>query len=184
MDAFEYLSVLVSIVLGLGITQLLVGFARWLTHRGRYRVYSPAIAWAAFLLLLHIQTWWSMYGMRQYSNWNFLQFSVVLLQPIVLFLLAAIVLPGADATHDDLREYFRYQRKWFFSLLLSLVGISLLKDLVRDTLPAPLNLGFHAVFASLSLAGLAWAGDRAQRVAAWVALSAFTVYIAILFAEL
>jgi hypothetical protein len=48
MGAFEYLSVLISIVLGLGITQLLLGFSRWLEQRKSFRAYGPAIAWSGW----------------------------------------------------------------------------------------------------------------------------------------
>lgn len=64
MQPFDYLSVLISIVLGLGMTQILQGFAAWLSQRDRFRSYSPAVLWAITLLVAHIQTWRSMFGMR------------------------------------------------------------------------------------------------------------------------
>ena len=50
MDAFSYLSVLISIILGLGITQLLTGLGRLMQVRRRTRLYGPAVAWVALLL--------------------------------------------------------------------------------------------------------------------------------------
>ena len=99
MDAFSYLSVLISIVLGLGITQLLSGMARWVAGRAEVRLYAPAVCWAFTLLLIHVQTWWTMFPLRLHKDWTFLQFAVVLLQPSILYLLAALALPtaaGAD----------------------------------------------------------------------------------------
>ena len=46
MDAFSYLSVLISIVLGLGVTQLLTGFGRLIEARDRVRSYGPVLIWA------------------------------------------------------------------------------------------------------------------------------------------
>lgn len=185
MDAFEYLSVLISIILGLGITQLLLGFARWLERRGSFGAYPPAIAWAAFLLLVHVQTWWSMYGLRHHADWNFLQFAVVLLQPIVMFLLAVLIFPSAGAVERDLRANFLEQRPWFFGLFLALLGVSVLKDLVRtDSLPSPANLGFHGALAALALAGLTLNGERAQSWIGYGACALFSLYIALLFAVL
>lgn len=43
MDAFAHLSVLISIVLGLGITNLLMGLARIVQMLGRVTVYWPTI---------------------------------------------------------------------------------------------------------------------------------------------
>jgi hypothetical protein len=91
MDAFEYLAVLISIILGLGIAQLLGGFGRWVEQRGACQPFAPALIWAGILLLIHIQTWWSMFGLRFVTQWTFVRFAV-LLQPIVLYLLAVLVL--------------------------------------------------------------------------------------------
>jgi hypothetical protein len=109
VEAFEYLAVLLSIVLGLGITQLLAGFGRWLEQRRIFRPYWPSIAWGAFLLIVHVQTWWSMFGLRHWGSWSFLQFSVVLLQPAILFLLTILVFPSANASELDLRKTFLLQ---------------------------------------------------------------------------
>ncbi len=117
MDNFSYLSVLISIVLGLGITQLLSGFGRWVKNRSSFPAYAPTIVWSAVLLLMHIQTWWSMYGLRFHTDWTFFQFFVVLLQPIVLFLLSSLVLPSTASSVGDLRRNYELQRKWFFALL-------------------------------------------------------------------
>lgn len=71
MDQFNYLAVLISIVLGLGMTHILSSFGRWLENRGTFQAYGPAIAWAGIVLIVHVQTWWSMFGMRNHIHWTF-----------------------------------------------------------------------------------------------------------------
>jgi hypothetical protein len=181
MDPFAYLSFLVSLVLGLGITQLLMGFSRWLEQRKAFGAYSPAIAWAAFLLLVHFQSWWSMYGMRDFIDWNFLQFSMVLLQPILLFLLAVLVFPSPTAPDQDLRANFLHQRPWFFGLFLTLLVTSLLKDVVRrGRLPEATNVGFHVAAMVVAALALASKDERLHRWIGGLALALFIVYIAVL----
>ena len=97
MDAFSYLSVLISIILGLGITQLLTGLGRLLQARGGTRLYGPAVTWIALLLLVHVQTWWTMFGLRGVRGWTFGAFLMVLLQPAVLYLMAALAVPDVSA---------------------------------------------------------------------------------------
>lgn len=186
MDPFEYLSVLVSIILGLGITQLLAGFGRWLEHRGTYRLYGPAIAWAAALMLVHVQMWWSMFGMRYWGeDWNFLQFSAVLLQPAILYLLTILAFPGPASTELDLRSNFFAQRRWFFGLFLAMLVVSVIKDLVRNgSLPEPANLAFHAVFFVMGAVALGSERDRDHRVIAYGGLFMLLVYIVSLFGRL
>jgi hypothetical protein len=57
MDEFSYLSVLLSVILGLAVTQILKGFRGLLLSRARIRLYWPVIAWGALLLLVCFQHW-------------------------------------------------------------------------------------------------------------------------------
>lgn len=185
MEPFEYLSVLISIVLGLGITQLLAGFGRWLEQRATFRAYGPSIAWAAFLLVVHVQTWWSMFGLGYWEEWNFLQFSVVLLQPIVLFLVTVLVFPSSSAAELDLRTNYFAQRPWFFGLFLALLVVSLLRDLVRmGHLPEAANVAFHGLLFAIGGAALATERDVHHRVLACTALLVILAYVVLLFAQL
>lgn len=185
MDEFSYLSVLISIILGLGITQLLSGFGRWIEQRAVFRAYGPAMAWAAMVLLIHIQGWWSMFGLRNHRDWTFLQFGMVLLQPITLYLLAALVLPGTNAPELDLRSNYFVQRRWFFGLLMALLVISVLKDLtVNGELPSPANLAFHGVLFATSLVAVLTERESYHRFFAYSSLAFMATYITMLFARL
>jgi hypothetical protein len=185
VEPFDYLSVLISIVLGLGITQLLAGFGRWLEHRATFRAYGPSIAWAAFLLIVHVQTWWSMFGLRHWTDWSFLQFALVLLQPILLFLLTILAFPSAGSPDLNLRAYFFLQRPWFFGLFLLLLVVSILKDLVRQGhLPSAENLAFHGIFFVVGAVAAATKKEALHHVLAYSALAVVIAYIALLFAVL
>ncbi|MES1210820.1 MAG: hypothetical protein ABUL63_00670 [Acidobacteriota bacterium] len=184
MDEFNYLAVLISIILGLGITQLLSGFARWIEQRSAFRAFGPSILWTATLLVVHIQTWWSMFGMRNHPDWTFVQFCLVLLQPIVLYLLAALVLPSSTSELDLKANYFG-QRRWFFSLLVLLLTVSLLKYLALEgRLPDATNLAFHVALALLSAVGIATENLTVHRLLAYSTPAAIAVYIGLLFARL
>ena len=52
MDEFSYLSVLLSVILGLAVTQILQGFRGLLLSRARIKIYWPVIGWAFLLLLV------------------------------------------------------------------------------------------------------------------------------------
>src|SRR5438046_2602424 len=115
MDAFSYLSVLISIILGLAITQILQGARGVVIGRREVSNYWPVLVWAGLLLLINVQSWWAMYGLRQLQNWTFVQFSVVLLQSILLYMLAALVLPDIrPGERSDLKTHYFEQHRWFF----------------------------------------------------------------------
>jgi surface polysaccharide O-acyltransferase-like enzyme len=186
MDQFSYLSVLISIILGLGITQLVTGLGRLIQVRHRVTLYTPSLGWVALLLVVHVQTWWSMFGLRNQREWSFGQFFMVLLQPLVLSLLAALVLPDINAdTHANLRENYFAQSRWFFSMMVVLLVVSLTKDVVLSgSLPQPLNVGAHVVFIAVSVAAAITRREWYHRVLAPFALLLMVAYIALLFARL
>ncbi|MFI4920656.1 MAG: dTDP-4-dehydrorhamnose 3,5-epimerase family protein, partial [Gammaproteobacteria bacterium] len=105
MDAFSYLSVLIAIILGLAITQILKGFRSLLHAREHVRMYWPSLVWAVLVLIIAVQSWWAMFGLREYRDWTFLAFSVLLLQTALTYMLAALVLPDFNAHRSvDLRK--------------------------------------------------------------------------------
>jgi hypothetical protein len=118
------------------------------------------------------------------SDWTFLQFGTVLLQPIVMFLLAVLVFPGAVTSSRNFREYFFEQRQWYFGLLATLIVVSALKDVARGTFPVGVNLAFHLLFGAGALAGFTWKNERLHHGLAYGTLILFAAYIAVLFAKL
>ncbi|HTE47360.1 MAG TPA: hypothetical protein VK636_19065 [Gemmatimonadaceae bacterium] len=186
MDQFNYLAVLISIILGLGITQLLSGFGRLLQGRQRVRLYWPTLAWVGLLLVLHVQTWWAMFGLRTLRSWSFLGFLLVLLQPIVLYLLSALALPDANSeTATDLRAHYYAHSRWFFGFAVALLVVSLTRDRVlAGSLPGSLNIVGHVLlFLGWGIAAI----TRRETYHRWVAV--FTIvllvgYIAVLFSRL
>jgi len=186
MDAFSYLSVLLSIILGLAITQALQGFRGLMLARSRVRIYWPSVAWAILLLVLDVQVWWAMYDLRLRRDWSFLDFAAVLAQTIPLYLLAGLVFPDIRTEGTvDLRTHYYENHRWFFSLLVLLLVISIGKEAILiGRLPAPLDLAFQLTFVAGSLFGALNSREWCHK--ALVPFSAIVIlsYIAALFAHL
>jgi hypothetical protein len=186
MDAFSYLSVLLSIILGLAIAQVLQGYRAVLLARRRVRLSSPVLIWSGLVLLFATQAWWASFGLRDRAHWDFLSFAIILLQMILLYMLSAVVFPeiGSD-DRVDLVDHFDRHRKIFYGFLIAMLLVSILKDLVLSHhLPEPENLAFHAAFAATALAGISIANRRIQTWIALIGAAEFLLYIALLFAKL
>ena len=186
MDAFSYLSVLLSIILGLAIAQVLQGYRALLLARGRVRLSTPVLIWSGLLLLFVTQAWWASFGLRQRMNWDFLSFAIILLQMVLLYMLAAVIFPEVEpGDRVDLVDHFDRHRRIFYSFLIAMLMVSVLKDVVLDhRLPSPLNLGFHVLLGATAPVGI---GVRSPRVQLWLALfgvAFFVAYIALLFAHI
>jgi hypothetical protein len=187
MDEFGYLSVIISVILGLSITQLLQGITQVINHRDRVRIYWPTMGWAVLLLLVDIQAWWAMFSLRRVQDWTFLQFTVVLLEAIVLYVLAALVLPGIGREEEviDLRAHYFRHVGWFFGSLAILLVDSLLKDLViTGSLPNALNLGFHLLWIATGLIAAFTRNVHYHKAFVCVSFAMFVAYIVVLFTHL
>jgi len=186
MDAFSYLSVLISLILGLAITQVLKGFRGLMHARSRIRGYWPTVLWGVLIIVISVQSWWAMFGLRHHEEWTFLEFAVVLAQTIVIYLLAALVLPDIFGDSQvDLREHYYNHRRWFQSMLAILIAISIAKQLlIEHKLPRPADLAFHLVFAAAGISGALIENPRYQEFLAALAAFSIFAYIAFLFEHL
>ena len=186
MDAFGYLSVLLSIIIGLGVTQLLTSLGRVIRHRDRVRVDWLPILWSIVLLVVFVQVWWSMFGLRRQNDWTFGAFLFILGQTCGLYLMAAVLLPEQIETDSvDLAEHYQRQHRWFFSFLVATLILSLLKDrVINGRFPGGDNLGFHIVMLALSLSSILISSRRYQEASGIVAAGIIATYIALLFPRL
>lgn len=142
MTPFEHLAVLISIVLGLGLTHLLTTVQRLVQARGRVRLYWLPLVWVGLIFVGLIEWWWASFALRQHAVWNFFYFLFVLLSPVTLFLAASFVLPEvAPGESVDLRTHYYDSRRWFFAMTAA--GPAL--DAVRRGLQAGSWTDFGAV---------------------------------------
>lgn len=186
MDAFGYLSVLISIILGLAITQVLQGYRALLLARERIHADPAPLVWSGLVLLFAAQAWWASFGLNQRRNWDFLGFAVILLQMGLLYMLSALVLPDVpDEDRVDLAGHFDRHRRAFFAFLIAMLASSILKEAVLEhRLPSPLNLTFHLVLAAIGGAGIIFRGKRVQLGLSVLAAAGSLAYISLLFARL
>jgi hypothetical protein len=186
MDAFSYLSVLLSIILGLAIAQVLQGYRSLFLAKGRVQLHLPVLIWSGLVLLFAAQAWWASFGLRDRTDWTFVSFAVILLQMIMLYMLAALVLPDVAPEHQvDLSGHYERHHRAFFAFLIAMLATSVAKDVVLDDrLPKPINLAFHALLAATAVMGLVVRGYRAHLAIALFAVAGTLAYIALLFAHL
>jgi hypothetical protein len=146
MTAFDYLSVLISIVLGLAIANVLTRLAGVVTARARVDFYWPPLAWGIWLFFISVQHWWAQWGERYTRTWTFGTFWLAMLVPVDLFLLSSLVLPSSEEKLDLGEWYFR-NRAWFFGVMFFLPALSIAEELARTgRMSSSLNLGFLIAF--------------------------------------
>ena len=185
MDSFGYLSVLLSIIIGLAVTQILQGLRALMLSRETARLYAPSLIWAFLLLLIATQMWWSAFGLRDHTDWTFGLCGLILLQMGLFYLASGLVLPDLRPDKIDLEaDYFR-NRGWFFGLMAGAAVASILKDVALEgRLPDTGNLIFHLILIASCCAAILSDNRRYHLILAPASLLLFIGYIALLFTRL
>ena len=114
MNPFEFVMVLVSIIIALGVAELLAGIARIL--RGELKLYWIHAIWVFTLLVMQLQYCWSLFDLEAKSEWVFLDLVRLLTPPITLFLASSLLFPSRTE-RIDLEEYYFAKRKPIFGLV-------------------------------------------------------------------
>ena len=132
MNLFEFLMILLSLIVGLGLAEILSGIARTLKSDGM-RGFSwthGAATLTVFVGLL--QTFWESWGLRSIETWSFPAMLLMLGSPIFLFLIAHILFPDRESSSSLDDYYFKRAR-----LLWVLVGLTV----IVGTLFRPIAFG-------------------------------------------
>jgi hypothetical protein len=130
MDTFMYLSMMTSIVLGLGVTRLFVGIGTIVEYRNKVRLYWVQLLWALNLLLFMVLEWWILFRWRDYQDWNYFLFLFLLMSPSISFLLSVILFPS-NTEKTDFKQIFYGNRRWFFSMAALLMPLDAADTLLK-----------------------------------------------------
>ena len=186
MSEFEYITVLLSIIIGLGVTQLLSGIAR-LIRDGR----ALGPAWWIFvvvatLLLADIQVWWVSFGWRHVAEWTFFGYVAFLILPIVLYLLSYLVLPSdLHLDGDELARAFVAKRRPFYLLIMLIAPASFFQQwMLAGGIRPDLDAALRLLWIVLAIPGFVSRRVVVQAAVAIVSFVLLTTYIALLFVRM
>jgi hypothetical protein len=182
---FEFITVFISIVLAFGVSDILSSWGEQIRLRKQIRIYWLHVAWSALLLTLMIQVWWSLWVLRDSTDWTFFKYLLLILPFLTLALIAYLMTPSLQTDESDIKKHYWDNARWMFSLAafymctamtfsFAIVGDHLLE--LRNTI----RFGAFALMVSLAL----WQNEKFHAVAAivggvllvcWVGVSMFAL---------
>ena len=130
---FDYLAVLISVVLGLAVTHVLTGISAAINRREQMRIDWLQLFWAGNVLAYVLAVWWGMYWWKHLTVWTFQEFAFLTSYAIVLFLMASALFPGEVGRGAPQQSPFERNRLWFFSLLLAAHLIDIPETAAKQT---------------------------------------------------
>lgn len=117
MSLFEFVLVMVSLVLAIGVTHLLREIASIVRHRDTLTVHWIPLAWIATLFLYSVSYWWALWDFQSLT-WTFPGYFFLLVAPTLLYI-AISLLVSADVAvpGTSLLDSFERVRAPFFWLM-------------------------------------------------------------------
>jgi hypothetical protein len=128
-DIFVHIRIPLGLVIGLGITRILMGFAGLIQHPKRAKLSLIHLLWASSILVELVLFWWWEFELHLLKDWSFGIFFFLIGYAVSLFLLAALLFPDRIDDYDGYLDFFLKRRHWFFAIF----GLTFLLD-VADTL--------------------------------------------------
>ncbi|MEH6570139.1 MAG: hypothetical protein V7709_13755 [Halioglobus sp.] len=130
-DSFDFLMVLYSIIVGIGMGQILMAVGQILQAEKVIRVYWIHTAWVLLILLSHILMWFGAWEYRAIETWNFYQFLSFLMVPALLYIASVIAFPDMSQERDfDLRDYYYTRYGWLHALLALVIALLSINEFI------------------------------------------------------
>jgi len=121
MSSFEFIAALMSIIIGLGVTNLLAGAGRAFYRRNENPLDEVHIVLTiATLLLLTIQ-WWVTFKWNTEVNWSFDKFLVLIVWTITLYMLTVFLYPPDLSEEEEHQGRFERNRSGYYSAFIAIV---------------------------------------------------------------
>jgi len=122
--------VLVSLIIGLGLAELLSGIAKTIRNKEKVRLYWIHSVFIAVIFLALLQTWWEIWGVRETPAWTFIDLLLMLGGPIGLFLISHLVFPEQLAGSNLRSFYYEEMRPVFWIAILTVIVSATFRPIV------------------------------------------------------
>lgn len=118
MAIFDYVMLLISVVLSLGLARLLETHARLLKRGKAVRWSAVYMTWFVVLGAMHVDLWATLWAVHTQTTWPWTMILGFLFQAIALFYGAVLVTPDEDTPHVDLWQFHLDNRRRYLSTLI------------------------------------------------------------------
>ena len=130
LDAFRWISIPLSMILGLGITRLLASMVAVFRSRTHAKLDWLPLVWAACIFMQHLQFWWAIIELASpTATWTVGAFILLVCLTLLLYVSAALVLPNIELKEgESLASSFQLDGRWALGSLSAYFGLALLAD--------------------------------------------------------
>ena len=168
MSEFEFISVLISIIVGLAIAQLLRGVAQAVHERQQAPIDSVHMVWTAAVFLNLVLNWWVLFTWRGHEVWSFSLFLSLIVWAVALYLPVVFLYPPGKPASETWAAVYANNRQWFLGAFALFAAADIWITALRgDLFDPPYYLPFVGHFFILWVVGIFVANPKYQRFLAW-----------------
>jgi hypothetical protein len=117
-ETFTHVRTMISMILGLGIAQLLKNAVKLIDHNRLVKPYLLHVLWVFYVFLLMIHFWWWEAQLKTIVHWNFMEYFFLIVYTMLYFALCVLIFPDNIKEYEGFKEYFFSKKRWFFSFLI------------------------------------------------------------------
>lgn len=177
MSEFEFISVLISIVVGLGIAQLLRGVAQAVHERAQAPIDSVHMVWTAAVFLNLVLNWWVLFSWRSHEVWSFTLFLSLIIWSVALYLPVVFLYPPHKPPSEAWAVVYGNNRQWFLGAFAAFAAADVWVTALRGGLfDPPIYLPFVAHYFVLWVVGMFVASPRYQKFLGWYTLLSLALW--------
>ena len=120
MSSFEFIAALMSIIIGLGVTNLLAGAGRAFYRRKENPLDEVHIVLTLATLLLLVLQWWVTFKWNTEITWSFDRFLVLIVWTITLYMLTVFLYPPDLSEAEEHQRRFQRNRVGYYSAFIAM----------------------------------------------------------------
>lgn len=134
METFNYISVMISIVLGLGIANILNTVGILIRNKRRVIHSSTYYTHCLFVILLMFQAWWTVFGYKEYPDWDFFFYILILTMISLIYLLTEMLKIKESVEVINLETIFLNNKTLYFLFFIVSTSIGgLIQSIVTNS---------------------------------------------------
>ena len=134
MSSFEFIAALMSIIIGLGVTNLLAGAGRAFYRRKENPLDEVHIVLTIATLLLLVLQWWVTFKWNTEVTWSFDMFLVLIVWTITLYMLTVFLYPPDLSEAEEHQRRFQRNRAGYYSAFIAMCVLDIAQTAIHGDL--------------------------------------------------
>src|SRR5262245_46430844 len=106
MKAFEFVLIIVSLIVGLALTEFAIGLADMIKIVDTAHYYWAHILWMLYGFVGCMSYWVTVYKLRNVEVWSIFRIGLVFTSGLLFFVMTRLVFPDRENFDHDYEKYF------------------------------------------------------------------------------